>query len=72
MQNGRITGLEAGDDGAVVVTLGVIGDDADIVELGIAGAGEAAGVDAGRVTRARRREGATTGVSPKESPECPA
>jgi hypothetical protein len=56
-------GLEAGDDGAVAVTLGVTGDDADTMEPGVAGTGEAAGADAGRVTGARRHEGATTGVS---------
>jgi hypothetical protein len=56
-------GLEAGDDGAVAVTLGATGDDADTVEPGVGCAGEAAGADASRVARARRREGATTGVS---------
>jgi hypothetical protein len=56
-------GLEASDDGAVAVTLGVTGDDADTVEPGVAGASEAVGAEAGRVTRARRREGVTTGVS---------
>jgi hypothetical protein len=56
-------GLEAGNDGAVAVMLGVIGDDADTMEPGVAGAGKAAGVEAGRVTGARRHEGVTTGVS---------
>jgi hypothetical protein len=56
-------GLEAGDDGAVAVTMGVTGDDADTVEPGVTGAGEAAGADTGKVTGARRREGATIGVS---------
>jgi hypothetical protein len=56
-------GLEAGDNGAGAMMLGVTGDDADTVELGIAGVGEAAGADAGGVTSARRREGATTGLS---------
>jgi hypothetical protein len=57
------TGLEAGEDGAVAVMLGVAGDNTDTVDLGVAGVGEAAGADAGGVTSAQGREGATTGVS---------
>jgi hypothetical protein len=56
-------GLESGDDGAVAVMLGVTGNDADTMDPGVAGEGEATGADADKATSARNRERATTGVS---------
>jgi hypothetical protein len=41
-------GLEAGNDGAVTVMLGVTGDDADTMEPGVASVGKAVGADVGQ------------------------